>query len=94
MGALDEVLGLAAQGRRLFPCGPQTKTPLLKGWPTLASSDPATIQKWDVKYPGCNWGVATGRVSGLFVLDVDSEKGRASMATLEAHRGPLPPTLT
>jgi len=94
MGALDEVLGLAAQGRRLFPCGPQAKTPLLKGWPTLASSDPATIQKWDVKYPGCNWGVATGRVSGLFVLDVDSEKGRASLATLEAHHRPLPPTLT
>jgi Bifunctional DNA primase/polymerase, N-terminal len=60
MGALDEVLGLAAHGRRLFPCGPQTKTPLLKGWSTLASSDPASIQKWDVKYPGCNWGVPTG----------------------------------
>jgi len=37
--------------------------------------------------------VATGQQSGAFVLDVDGEKGRASLATLEAKHGPLPVTL-
>lgn len=94
MGALDEVLRLVAQGWRLFPCTPRSKTPLLKGWRALASSDPATIRKWAAKHPGCNWGVTTGPDSGVFVLDVDGGKGRASLATVEAQHGPLPLTLT
>jgi hypothetical protein len=92
-GELDRVLGLAARRWRLFPCAPHTKTPLLKGWPVLASSDPATIRKWAVKHPGCNWGLATGPDSGVFVLDVDGERGRASLATLEVQHGPLPAAL-
>jgi hypothetical protein len=91
--ALDRVLSLAEYGWRLFPSVPRTKTPLLKGWPTFASSDPATIRSWAVKHPGCNWAVATGPGSGVFVLDVDGEKGRASLAMLEAQHGPLPATL-
>jgi len=59
--ALEPVLELAAQGWRLFSCAPHNRTPLLKGWPTLASSDRATIRKWAVKHPGCNWGVARSR---------------------------------
>ena len=65
-----------------------------KSWPTLASSDPATIQKWATKNPGCNWAMACGPESGLFVLDVDGEKGRLSLEILEAKHGPLPGTLT
>jgi hypothetical protein len=37
--------------------------------------------------------VATGPDSGVFVLDVDGESGRASLAALEAQHGPLPVTL-
>jgi hypothetical protein len=88
------VLTRAMCGWRCFPCAPRAKTPLLKGWPTLASSDLATIRQWAVKHPNCNWGVATGPGSGVFVLDVDGEKGRASLATLESQHGPLPATLT
>jgi hypothetical protein len=89
-----EVLSLAARGWRLFPCVPHTKTPLQKSWHTLASSDPVTISKWAVKHPGCNWAVACGPESGFWVLDVDGEKGRLSLALLEAQHGPLPATLT
>lgn len=91
---IEEAERLAERGWRLLPCAPRTKKALLKSWPTAASSDLATIRKWASKYPGCNWAVATGEDSGVFVLDVDGERGRASLAALEAQHGPLPDTLT
>ena len=91
---IEEAERLAERGWRLFPCAPRSKVPRLKGWQTVATSDLATIRKWAAKYPGCNWAVATGKGSGVFVLDVDGEKGRASLATLEGQHWPLPDTLT
>lgn len=90
---MKEIERLAECRWRLLPCAPRGKTPLLKRWPTLASFDPATIQEWAARNPECNWGVATGPESGVFVLDVDGEAGRASLAALEAQHGPLPVTL-
>ena len=54
-----------------------------------ASSSPVIIQGWWGRWPDANIGVATGPGSGVFVLDVDGEQGRASLVRLE----PLPPTL-
>ena len=90
---MQELERLAECGWRLLPCAQRGKTPLLKRWPTLASSDLANIREWAAKYRECNWGVATGPDSGVFVLDVDGEAGRASLAALEAQHGPLPVTL-
>ena len=89
----QEIERLAQRGLRLLPCAVQGKRPLLDNWPTLASSDLVTIQGWEAEHPGCNWGVATGPASGVFVLDVDGKAGRASLAALEAECGPLPVTL-
>jgi hypothetical protein len=89
-----ELERLAQRGWRLLPCVAGGKTPLLKRWPALASSDLVTVKVWAAQYPNCNWGMATGAVSGVFVLDVDGEAGRASLAKLEAQYGPLPVTLT
>ena len=80
------------------PCGTGNKTAgkhprTLRGHQE-ASTDERQIQTWAQKYPGCNWGVATGRDSRLFVVDVDGERGRASLAAVEAQRGPIPNTLT
>lgn len=90
---MREVRRLAQRGWRLLPCAARGKTPLLKRWPALASSEFATIQRWAAKNPECNWGVATGPESGVFVLDVDGEAGSASLAALEAQHGSLPVTL-
>lgn len=59
-----------------------------------ASRAPATIREWWQNWPDANIGIVTGRESSIFVLDVDGEKGRASLAALEAQHGPLPITLT
>ena len=91
--AIEPVLRLAMNGWRLFPCVAHAKTPLMKGWSTLASSDPATIREWAVEYHGCNWAVACGPESGVWLLDVDGQEGRASLATQEAQHRPLPATL-
>ena len=89
-----EIEHLAKRGWRLLPCAVRGKKPLLKGWPTNASSDPATIRDWASRFPNCNWGVATGIKSGVFVLDVDGEAGRVSLAALERQHAALPLTLT
>ncbi|MGD0481704.1 MAG: bifunctional DNA primase/polymerase [Terracidiphilus sp.] len=89
-----DVERLAERGWKLFPCVPRSKVPRLKGWQTLATSDLAIIRKWAAKYSLCNWAVLTGSDSRVFVLDVDGEKGRASLATLEEQHGQLTDTLT
>jgi len=37
------------------------------------------IRQWSSRWPLCNWGIATGSASGLLILDVDSEAGKASV---------------
>lgn len=77
---------LVELGVRVFPVEYRGKTPLIKEWPTEASCDPAKIAAWDQQYPGRNWALACGPESGVFVLDVDGEDGKASMAELcKAH---------
>jgi len=90
---MQAIQRLAQRGWRLLPCAVRGKAALLKRWPTLASSDLAAIQEWAAKNPECNWGVATGPGSRVFVLDVDGETGKASLAALERQQGPLPITL-
>ncbi len=92
--ALAGIEVLAKRTWRLFPCVPRSKEPLIRGWRALASCDIASIKKWAAKYPDCNWACATGAESGIFVLDIDDDAGRASLAALEEEHEPLPPTLT
>jgi hypothetical protein len=83
----------ASLGFRLFPIKPGEKTPLLANWQNIATSDVGQLQTWAMRFPGCNWAVATGNGSRVFVLDVDGEDGALSLAGLEAQHGELPRTL-
>lgn len=49
----------------------------------------ALIKLWD-KRKGLNVGIATGAISGIFVIDIDGEQGEADIARC----GELPQTLT
>jgi len=88
-----EIAAAASRGWRLLPCAPRDKMPLLKNWPTLATHNLSTIERWSARWPGANWGVAHGRESGTFVLDIDGQNGAESLATLELAHDPLPRTL-
>lgn len=58
-----------------------------------ATTDPATIQSWWLRWPDANIGIATGAQSGIWVLDIDCDKGGdLSLEQLLAQHGPLPET--
>lgn len=89
-----EVSAAAGRGWRMFPVEAKGKLPLVKGWPEAATSDIAQLEAWQHQHPACNWGLATGKASGLVVIDVDGAEGRASLANLERQGLTLPATLT
>jgi hypothetical protein len=57
-----------------------------------ASADPVLVTGWWERVPYANIGRATGKVSGLVVLDVDGPTGEAYLAKMESEHGSLPPT--
>jgi hypothetical protein len=71
-------------------CTSPGKHPRLVDWTEEATDDPETIQGW--RWPTWNLGVVTGAGSGFIVLDVDGERGRASLGQLLQQHGPLPAT--
>jgi hypothetical protein len=93
-------LQLAAKGFAVFPLRPRSKEPYRDdkffrtvGGYECASRDPALIEFWWDRQPEANIGVATGSRSGVFVLDVDGDLGRETLARLEEEHGQLPPTV-
>jgi hypothetical protein len=57
-----------------------------------ATTDEATIRAWWSKFPDANIAIATGKQSGLVVVDIDGPDGEASLAELEKLHGPIPRT--
>ena len=90
---VEQVLRLAGFGWLLFPVKSRENQPLIADWPNQATSDEARLRLWHNRYPDCNWGVATGPESGIFVLDADGEQGLQSLDDLEHGGCALPSTL-
>ena len=86
-----EVLKAAGRGWRIHPLGVRSKSPCLKDWPNLATTDIRLIESWARKYPNCNWGAAAGPDSGFFAVDVDVPE---AMMKLEIEFGLVPEGLT
>ncbi len=74
-------------------CSSLGKHPRTEHGPKDGSKDPNQIALWWEKWPDANLGILTGQDSGLLVLDVDGEDGKASLQALTAARGSLPKTL-
>src|SRR5208283_1313206 len=81
------VLGLAARGFYLFPIKKGGKSPLIAKWPERATCDAEILRAWMQEYPGCNWGVACGIDSRVFVLDIDGAEGQAAIRALCERHG-------
>jgi Protein of unknown function (DUF3631)/Bifunctional DNA primase/polymerase, N-terminal/Primase C terminal 1 (PriCT-1) len=81
------VLRVAEHHFRLFPVEEKGKRPLLADWQRKATCDVETLKAWFHQYPGCNWGLATGSKSGVFVVDVDGEEGAAKIREISEHYG-------
>jgi len=86
-------LTLARKNLAVFPCAARGKTPATSHGCNDATTDPEIIWQWWRENSQYNVGVATGRVSGIFVVDVDDDDGDAALRELEAANGKLPPTV-
>lgn len=69
------------------------KHPRTKDGLASATIDPAKIREWWRRWPTANVGIRTGAISGLAVLDIDGEDGKASLLSLQEAHGALPATL-
>ncbi|EHQ99494.1 bifunctional DNA primase/polymerase [Bradyrhizobium sp. WSM471] len=90
---LAAALDYAARGLRVFPCTPRGKTPAVARGFRAATTNPATIRRYWTD-PERNIAVPTGASSGFWVLDIDGEKGAATLRALVKKHGALPDTRT
>lgn len=75
----------------VFPLIVRSKEPAVSRGFKASTTNPETVRRyWRV--PDRNIGIATGAISGVWVLDVDGDGGAASLAALEAEHGKLPDT--
>ncbi|WP_428491743.1 bifunctional DNA primase/polymerase [Rhodopila sp.] len=88
---LDFALAYAKRGMRVFPV--KGKWPLIKGGCLAATTNQQKIKEWWSIWENANIGIATGTVSGVWVLDVDGAEGMASLRSLQEKYGPLPNTV-
>jgi hypothetical protein len=89
----EAALELARSGRAVFPCQPRGKVPVTARGVSDATTDCIRINSWWDRVPELNIGIATGSVSGFFVLDVDGDNGEAALQKLEHEHGALPATV-
>lgn len=88
----EAAIAYAEAGMAVFRLSPRDKKPPAgsNGFKD-AVTDPRQVERlW--RGPPYNIGIATGEVSGFWVLDEDGPDGAASMAALEAAHGALPVT--
>ena len=72
---LEYALRYAAQGWRVLPVKPHAKRPLTAHGVQDATTDEARLRQWWQRWPNANLGLAMGRCSGVFALDVDPRHG-------------------
>lgn len=70
---LEAALEYASRGYPVFPCSPNSKVPFARtNGCKDATTDEATIRRWWEAAPTANVAIATGSVSGIYVVDVDT----------------------
>jgi hypothetical protein len=76
----------ACQAGAACPEKQRGKHPRLGAWQTKASTDPDTVRAWWTSWPRAGVGLATGTLSGVWVLDIDgAEAGAWYEAQVAAH---------
>ena len=93
MSLRTAALGYLKRGRVVLPLQPRGKTPVTASGVLEATTEAGVVNNWWTQKPDMNVGIATGKRSGLFVVDIDEEAGEASLRKLEKKHGALPETV-
>lgn len=94
MGIIEDAKKYAGKGWHVFPV--TSKIPTTPHGFKDAVNDPTQIEALFKRYPGDGIALATGKVSGVFVLDVDIKNdagGDDTLRELENKNGELPETV-
>jgi hypothetical protein len=90
---IKTAIQLAQRGMAVFPCVPRSKSPATAHGVKDATRDLDIITGWWRAEPTYNIAIATGAVSGMFVVDIDGLDAEAELRKLEAEHGELPPSV-
>lgn len=92
--SLQTAIEYGQYGWAVFPLLPRSKAPITpRGFHDAVKDQTAIRSLWGSR-TNLNIGIATGEVSGFWVLDIDPEKGgEDSLTELENKYGSLPDTL-
>ncbi len=91
---LEGALRLARIGFAVFPLHPRSKHPMFESWPEIATTDEAQVERWWKQTPDANVGIATGRKSRVFAMDIDPRHaGDITFDLLVAKQGKFAETL-
>lgn len=88
----EAALAYAERGCLVFPCRAGEKVPATGNGVLGAKRDADAIRACWTSKPDLNIGLATGRRSGIVVLDVDGDEGWDSLHRLEDRHEELPTT--
>lgn len=89
---VDFARAYAGLNMQTFPCLPKDKKPMVK-WVDVATTEENMLLGWWETSPAANIGIATGRRSGIVVVDVDADHdGFETLAELAINYGALPDT--
>ena len=74
MEKLAEIKNLVINRRiPVFPVDSNSKRPLTPHGLKDASTNLEVIRKWARSFPNCGWGIPTGEISNLVVIDIDTK---------------------
>ena len=82
MGNLTAALAYTNINYPVFPIRVNAKTPLTQHGFKDATTDQAQVKEWWSQWPDANIGLATGKPSGISVVDVDGQEGVDSIKML------------
>lgn len=84
----------ARRGYPVFPCDQKTKAPLTGNGFKDASTNLDQVSRWWKAHPLAMIGLPTGKVSGLWAVDLDGVAGIENFAALCEQHGYTPATAT
>lgn len=94
MSPLAAAIIYAAKGIAVFRLRPRAKEPVEKGGFKTATTSVQQLRTWwNDGRANFNVGIATGAVSGFWVLDLDGDQAEAALVALQAKHGALPATV-